>query len=80
MAPEPTNPPTVAPTIAPTTPPTTPTLAPMTNIEIIGIACGSAVLIVLIVWCIYRNRNVPRPIEIVPFINYSPRYKPKGSR
>ena len=86
IAPEPTNPPTVSPTVAPTIAPTVaPTIAPMTinNIEIIGIACGSAVLIVLIVWCIYRNRNVqeePRPIEIVPFINYSPRYKPKGSR
>jgi hypothetical protein len=84
--PEPTNPPTVSPTIPPTVVPTiapsvSPTLVP-TNIEIIVIVCGSAVLIVLIAWCIYRNRNVPNqpvPVEVVPFIDYSPR-RPKGAR
>lgn len=81
----PTTPPTTPPTVAPTNPPPTavPTNTPINNIEIIGIACGAAVLIVMIAWCIYRNRNVPQgpiPIEVVPFINYSPRYRPKGAR
>lgn len=84
--PEPTNPPTVSPTVVPTIVPTiVPTVSPTfvpTNIEIIVIVCGSAVLIVLIAWSIYRNRNVPNqpvPVEVVPFIDYSPR-RPKGAR
>ena len=81
MAPEPTIPPTIAPTVEPTV---APTIAPasLSHVEIIGIASGSAVLIVLVAWCIYRNRNVPHqpiPVEVVPFIHYSPR-RPKGAR
>jgi hypothetical protein len=87
MAPEPTIPPTIAPTVSPTVAPIEPTVIPtlapaLSHVEIIGIASGSAVLIVLIAWCIYRNRNVPNqpmPVEVVPFINYSPR-RPKGAR
>ena len=64
-------PPTIPPTptsIPPTTPPIPPTNPPVPpisytpGIEVLGIVCGSIVAIAIIVWCIYKNKNVSNNI------------------
>ena len=54
--------------IPPTTPPIPPTNPPVPpisytpGIEVLGIVCGSIVAIAIIVWCIYKNKNVSNNI------------------